>query len=132
MISFSLCAIPTPVVQGAEWEDWIANRLNSRLLLVERRLSEIGTQLKNLPILPDLDSLGSHGFHSNFTEGSEENWFQINWDTRQSIDDIAAIPTRLISQSGELSNSGFPVSMRVEAMLPGAKEPALVFLLALE
>lgn len=121
-----IIVIFSPHVEGAGWEHWLANHLNARLPIVEHRLSEIDTQLKDLPILPDLDSLGSHGFHSNFTAGSEENWFQIAWDKPQSIDGIAVVPTRLTTQSGEMSNYGFPVSMRVEAMIPGGKEPVII------
>jgi hypothetical protein len=79
-----------------------------------------------LPTVPDLDSLGIHGFHSDFTEDSEGNWFSMAWDTPPFIDGIAMIPTRLTTQSGEMSNYGFPVSLRVEAMLQGVTQPVMI------
>ena len=122
----AIIAISAPVVQGAEWEHWLANRLNSRLPDVERRLAEISKEMVSLPVLPDLDSLGTHGFHSNFTEGSEENWFEIAWDTPQTIDGIAVVPTRLTTQSGETSNYGFPVSLRIEAKVPTGEKSMII------
>ena len=79
----------------------IAKILDSRLAVVERRLAEISAEMKMLPVLTDMDALGSHGFHSNFTLGSEENWFAISWPEPQPIDGIALIPTRLTTQSGD-------------------------------
>ncbi len=119
-------AVGSPMARGAGWETWLADRLSSRLPVVERRLSEISSEMKVLPTVADLDSLGTHGFHSDFTGDSESNWFTITWDTPQLMDGIAAIPTRLTTQSGDMSNYGFPASLRVEAMLPGGTQPVVI------
>lgn len=107
-------------------DHWLASRINSRLAVVERRLDEIASQMECLPVPADMDSLGTHGFHSNFTTGSEENWFSISWPEVRSIDGIALLPTRLTTQSGDTSNYGFPNALRVEATVPGALEPILL------
>lgn len=93
---------------------WLANRFSARLSEAEARLEVISEDLRKLPVMPDLDALGTHGFHSNFTGTSEENWFQIEWDRPQRIDGVAMIPTRLTTQSGERSNYGLPNSLRIE------------------
>ena len=36
------------------------------------------------------------------------------------------IPTRLTTQSGEMSNYGFPASLRIEAMVPGGKQSVVL------
>ncbi|MEY3898063.1 MAG: hypothetical protein RLZZ214_3584 [Verrucomicrobiota bacterium] len=111
---------------GAGIDHWLASHLDSQLPVVERRLAEISREMGGLPVLPDLDSLGTHGFHSNFTGGSEENWFEIAWDAPRIIDGIAVVPTRLTTQSGETSNYGFPASLRIEAMVPGGGKSVIV------
>jgi signal transduction histidine kinase len=116
----------TATARGDGFDHWLASRLSSRLPVVERRLAEIATEVQGLPVLPDMDSLGTHGFHSNFTSGSEENWFAIAWTTPQTIDGIALLPTRLTTQSGETSNYGFPNALRVEAMVPGSRDPIVL------
>jgi signal transduction histidine kinase len=127
--SCGVLAITLTVASAAEgdgFDHWLAKRLGSRLPVVERRLAEIDSQVKGLPLLPDLDSLGTHGFHSNFTSGSEENWFSIAWAAPRTIDGIALLPTRLTTQSGDTSNYGFPRALRVEAMVPGARDPIVL------
>lgn len=109
-----------------DFDHWLATRLNERLPALERRLSEVTAELKKLPTLPDMDALGSHGFHSNFTGDSESNWFSIAWPTPRKVDGIALIPTRLSTQSGEMSNYGFPKRLRVEALLPGSEERVVI------
>lgn len=108
------------------FDHWLANRLSARLPIIERRLADIANETKGLPVLPDLDSLGTHGFHSNFTSGSEENWFSINWTEPQFIDGIALLPTRLTTQSGDTSNYGFPNALRVEAKVRGSDKPIIL------
>lgn len=108
------------------FEHWLATRLNERLPAVERRLAEVTGELKKLPTLPDMDALGSHGFHSNFTGDSESNWFSVSWPAARKVDGIALIPTRLSTQSGEMSNYGFPKRLRVEAILPGREERVVI------
>ena len=130
----SVLGISTPAIiaapTGKGLDHWLATRLNPRLALVEQRLAEIASLVDGLPRLPDMDSLGTHGFHSNFTFESEENWFEISWEKPQVIDGIALLPTRLTTQSGDTSNYGFPNALRVEAMLPGAQEPTVIAELA--
>ncbi len=128
-----VCAVAMAVTSAAEgnaFDHWLAKRLSSRLPVVEQRLAEIASEVKDLPVLPDLDSLGTHGFHSNFTSGSEGNWFSIAWAAPQTIDGIALLPTRLTTQSGETSNYGFPNALRVEAVVPGAPDPIVLAELA--
>ena len=108
----------------------LALSFSSRLQQVEDRLEEISGELKDLPVLSDMDSLGSHGYHSNFTLESEENWFEITWSSPQTVDGIAVVPTRLTTQSGEMSNYGFPNKLRVEAMKPGEEAPVVIAELA--
>lgn len=123
-------AAASSAVQGAEIDHWLAKRLNPRVSLIEDRLDEIGRLMKKLPVLTDMDALGSHGFHSNFTFDSESNWFEISWSEPQTIDGIAVVPTRLTTQSGDMSNYGFPNRLLVEAMIPGAMEPVEIAELA--
>lgn len=104
----------------------IALRFNRRLPVIESRLAEIAKERAPLPVMPDMDSLGSHGYHSDFTLDSESNWFRIDWDKPRRIDGIALIPTRLTTQSGEMSNYGFPQRLRIEAGRPGSDEPVVV------
>jgi signal transduction histidine kinase len=104
----------------------LALRFSDRLADVERRLEEISAEMKELPMLPDNDALGSHGFHSNFTSDSESNWFQIAWDEPVEIDALALIPTRMTTQSGEMSNYGFPNRLRIEAVLPDNPDPVVL------
>lgn len=99
---------------------WLASRLSVEFVATERRLGEIAAEMHAMPVMPDLDALGTHGFHSNFTEDSESNWFEISWDRPQRIDALAMIPTRLPTQSGRRSNYGLPRRLRIEAQLPGA------------
>lgn len=101
---------------------WLANRFSDRLNVIESRLKTIFGDLHTLPVMPDLDALGTHGFHSNFTGTSEENWFQIQWNEPQRIDAVAMIPTRLTTQSGQRSNYGLPNRLRIEARQPGSEE----------
>jgi signal transduction histidine kinase len=114
--------LATAPSRAAELEvgHWLASRLSENFVTTERRLGEIAAELQTLPVMPDLDALGTHGFHSNFTGDSEGNWFEISWDQPQRIDGLAMIPTRLSTQSGRRSNYGLPNRMRIEALLPGA------------
>jgi signal transduction histidine kinase len=104
----------------------VALQFNPRLGEVEARLEKIATQLQGLPVLTDMDALGSHGYHSNFTGDSESNWFRIEWERARWVDAVALVPTRLTTQSGEMSNYGFPRGLRIEAGLPGAPQPILL------
>ncbi|MBN8458011.1 MAG: discoidin domain-containing protein [Verrucomicrobia bacterium] len=104
----------------------IAMRLSGRLPAVEARLAEIAEETARLPVMPDMDSLGSHGYHSDFTMDSESNWFRIDWPEPRRIDGIALIPTRLTTQSGEMSNYGLPNRLRIEAGRPGKDAPEVI------
>lgn len=104
----------------------LAIRLSDRLARIEERLASIDREMRGLPVLPDMDALGTHGFHSNFTEDSESNWFRIAWKQPRRIEGIALIPTRQTTQSGEMSNYGFPRSLRVEAGIPGNAQPVVI------
>ncbi len=108
--------------RGAEHEvgHWLASRLSDEFVATERRLGEIAGAMHGMPVMPDLDALGTHGFHSNFTGDSESNWFEVSWDRPRRIDGLAMIPTRLSTQSGRRSNYGLPKRLRIEALLPGA------------
>jgi signal transduction histidine kinase len=103
-----------PVKLGLE------ERLSPELRRIDARLREIETALAELPVMPDMDALGTHGFHSNFTPDSEGNWFEISWPQPQRVDSIAMIPTRLITQSGQRLNYGLPERIEIEAILPGS------------
>lgn len=120
-----------PLVESAAAQDeqephaagyWLASRFSDRLSEAESRLKSIFGELHKLPVMPDLDALGTHGFHSNFTPTSEDNWFQIEWEKPQRIDGVAMIPTRLTTQSGDRSNYGLPNSLRIEVRKVGAKD----------
>jgi signal transduction histidine kinase len=104
----------------------LAVRLSERLTLIEERLAHIDREMRGLPVLPDMDALGSHGFHSNFTEDSESNWFRIAWKQPRRIEGIALVPTRQTTQSGDMSNYGFPRSLRIEAGIPGHQAPVVI------
>lgn len=119
---------PAESVTGAEGKFFhdLALRFNKRFSDIERRLSAIDTETKSLPVMPDMDALGSHGFHSDFTGDSESNWFRIAWSQPRAIDGIALIPTRLTTQSGEMSNYGFPNRLRIEAGVPENQEPLVI------
>lgn len=104
----------------------LALNFSERLPEVEGRLAEIEIEMVGLPVLPDSDALGTHGFHSNFAGDSESNWFRITWPKATEIDALAFIPTRMTTQSGEMSNYGFPNQLRVEATLPDRSEPVVL------
>lgn len=95
-------------------------RFSKRLRQIELRLRKIDAEILTLPVMSDIDARGTHGFHSNFSPLSEEHWFETQWDSPQTIDGIALVPTRLTTQSGLRSNYGFPVSLRIEATRSGA------------
>jgi len=94
-------------------------RFSERLRQIESRLRQIDTEILTLPVMSDIDALGTHGFHSNFTPETEEHWFEVQWDSPQTIDGIAMVPTRITTQSGVRSNYGFPASLRIEATRRG-------------
>lgn len=93
----------------------MARQFSPRLNQIEFRLAQIAKDLQALPVISDIDALGTHGFHSNFSPQSEEHWFEIRWDQPQDMDGIGLIPTRITTQSGRRSNYGLPVRMRIEA-----------------
>jgi signal transduction histidine kinase len=101
----------------------VALKLHSRLHGMESRLANIEQQIRDLPVLTDMDALGSHGYHSNFTGDSESNGFRIDWGAPRRVDAVALIPTRLTTQSGDMSNYGFPRRIRIEAGVPGRASP---------
>lgn len=101
----------------------VALKLQPRLVTVETRLATIEHQIRDLPVLTDMDALGSHGYHSNFTGDSESNGFRIDWPSPRRVDAVALIPTRLTTQSGDMSNYGFPRRIRIEAGIPGSSSP---------
>lgn len=121
-----IVAAASPAMAEDDYTHSLASRFSDRLPLIETRLAEIKTEMKGLPVLPDMDALGSHGYHSDFTGESEVNWFRIDWDKPTRIDAIALIPTRLSTQSGEMSNYGFPHSLRIEAGIPGRDDAVLL------
>lgn len=98
---------------------WLADHFSERFGVIQKRLATISSDLRSLPVMPDLDALGTHGFHSNFISTSKGNWFQISWDTPQRINGIAVIPTRLPSQSGDRSNYGLPKTLLIQIQRPG-------------
>lgn len=122
----SLFAITASPAAENEVGHWLASRLSEDFVKTERRLGEITAEFQKLPVMPDLDALGTHGFHSDFTEESDINWFEIAWDRPRRIDGIAMIPTRLSTQSGRRSNYGFPNRMRIEGLMPGSTERVML------
>lgn len=122
-----ICSLPQALAAQADQEQkaegyWLANRFSERFGGIESRLKTISSDLQGLPVMPDLDALGTHGFHSNFTPTSENNWFQIQWSEPQRIDGIAMIPTRLTTQSGQRSNYGLPNRLRIEVLHSGSPD----------
>ena len=118
IVLVSLLAAASSPAAEHEVGHWLASRLSGEFQTTERRLGEIAAELHTMPVMPDLDALGTHGFHSNFTGDSEGNWFEIAWEQPRRIDGIAMIPTRLSTQSGRRSNYGLPHRLRIEALLP--------------
>ncbi len=94
-------------------------RFSTRLKEIEVRLEQIHDEMGTLPVMSDVDADGTHGFHSNFSSESEEHWFQISWNTPQTLDGIAMVPARITTQSGMRSNYGFPKRVRIEATREG-------------
>lgn len=111
---------------AADLEYRLASFWKPEIQTIDQRLAAIGLEMKGLPQMPDMDARGTHGFHSDFTLDSESNWFRIGWDSPRRIDAVALIPTRLTTQSGEMSNYGLPNRMRIEAGLPGRDEPVVI------
>lgn len=127
LLLFLLLSLSEVVAAQGEQEPhaagyWLANRFSDRLGGIESRLKVIFGDLQKLPVMPDLDALGTHGFHSNFTGTSEQNWFQIEWDQPRRIDGVAMIPTRLTTQSGQRSNYGLPNRLRIEVKRAGSDD----------
>ena len=108
--------------EGAGGTRGFADRFFPRLKQIEARLRQIDGEMRNLPVMSDIDAGGTHGFHSNFSLKSEEHWFEMRWNDPQTIDGIAMIPTRITTQSGLRSNYGFPISMRIEATRQGGEK----------
>ena len=130
-LALPLCAVDTRAEAGLPFEEngfihQLALNFSDRLPEVEGRLAEIEIEMVGLPVLPDSDALGTHGFHSNFSGDSESNWFEITWPKPVEIDAVAFIPTRMTTQSGEMSNYGLPNQLRVEAMMPDGTGPVVV------
>ncbi len=98
---------------------WLARRFSTSLGPIAARLAAIDAAMEALPVMSDIDALGTHGFHSNFTPTAEDHWFEIAWDTPQDLDGIAIVPTRITTQSGRRSNYGFPSRLRIEATRAG-------------
>jgi hypothetical protein len=120
-----LAAAPTGGEQdelGFQVRRGISARFSRRLDQIEARLVEIDREMATLPVMPDIDALGTHGFHSNFSPESEEHWFEISWGAPQSLDGIALVPTRITTQSGIRSNYGLPARLRIEATRAGEAE----------
>jgi signal transduction histidine kinase len=120
------CCGSLTAAAGRDFNHRLALRVDPRLPAVEQRLRAISGEMAKLPVLTDMDALGSHGFHSDFTVDSEGNWFELSWETPRMIDGIALVPTRLTTQSGDMSNYGFPNRIRVEGALPGGKERVVI------
>lgn len=120
------CCASLTAVAGRDFNHRLALRLDRRLPAVEQRLRAISGEMAKLPVLTDMDALGSHGFHSDFTVDSEGNWFELSRETTRMIDGIALVPTRLTTQSGDMSNYGFPNRIRVEAAVPGSTERVVI------
>lgn len=93
---------------------------------MDQRLVLIGKEMRGLPHMPDMDARGTHGFHSDFTLDSESNWIRIDWHEPWEIDAVALIPSRLTTQSGDMSNYGLPHRLRIEAGLPDQIEPVIL------
>jgi two-component sensor histidine kinase len=121
------CSSPALFCHGQEKSGGIfgalPERFSARIKPLEARLQEVDQELALLPVMPDIDALGTHGFHSNFGYESEVHWLQVTWDQPQEIDGIAMIPTRLTTQSGMRSNYGLPNRLRIEATRDGESEP---------
>ena len=121
----TLLAIPLhATADPSHLEFRLASWWQPELLTLEKRLAAIQSERAALPKMPDMDARGTHGFHSDFTLDSESNWFQIDWEQAREIDALAFIPTRLTTQSGDMSNYGLPHRLRIEAGLAGNPEHA--------
>jgi signal transduction histidine kinase len=113
-------------LHSAELEYRLAAWWKPELESIDLRLASIKKEIRGLPQMPDMDARGTHGFHSNFTLDSESNWLRIDWDEPREIDAVALIPTRLTTQSGDMSNYGLPHRLRIEAGLPGRRDPVML------
>ena len=115
-----------PQLAAGDFEYRLASIWKPEIRSIDQRLAGIGLEMDGLPQMPDMDARGTHGFHSDFTLDSETNWFRIDWDTPRVIDAIALIPTRLTTQSGDMSNYGLPNRLRIEAGLPGREDAVVI------
>ena len=119
-------ALLHPPLAAGNIEYRLASFWKPEIRSIDQRLAGIELEMKALPQMPDMDARGTHGFHSDFTLDSETNWFRIDWDDPRVIDAIALIPTRLTTQSGDMSNYGLPNRLRVEAGLPGRDDAVVI------
>jgi hypothetical protein len=124
IIPLATCLVAT--LHAAELEYRLAAWWKPELISIDQRLASIHKEIQGLPRMPDMDARGTHGFHSDFTLDSESNWLRIDWLEPRKIDAVALIPTRLTTQSGEMSNYGLPHRLRIEAGLPGQDEPVVL------
>jgi signal transduction histidine kinase len=122
----ALLACLSAPLQSAEFEYRLAAWWKPELISIDQRLATIRNEMKELPQMPDMDARGTHGFHSDFTLDSESNWVRIDWAEPREIDAVALIPTRLTTQSGDMSNYGLPHRLRIEAGLPGQGQPVIL------
>ncbi len=113
-------------LHSAEIEYRLATWWKPELISIDHRLATIHKEIQGLPQMPDMDARGTHGFHSNFTLDSESNWLRIDWAEPREIEAVALIPSRLTTQSGDMSNYGLPHRLRIEAGLPGKDEPVIL------
>jgi signal transduction histidine kinase len=125
-ITAGFLAALTSQLAAGDFEYRLASIWKPEIKTIDLRLDTIRGEMTGLPRMPDMDARGTHGFHSDFTLDSESNWFRIDWEAPQRIDAMALIPTRLTTQSGEMSNYGLPKSLRIEAGLPGSDEPVVI------
>lgn len=121
-----LFASLSTTLAARDFEYRLASVWKPEIKSIDQRLSTIRGEMARLPQMPDMDARGTHGFHSDFTLDSESNWFRIDWDDPRTIDAIALIPTRLTTQSGDMSNYGLPGRLRIEAGVPGSDETAVL------
>lgn len=124
IIPLATCLVAT--LHAAELEYRLAAWWKPELISIDQRLASIHKEIQGLPRMPDMDARGTHGFHSDFTLDSESNWLRIDWLEPRKIDAVALIPTRLTTQSGDMSNYGLPHRLRIEAGLPGQDEPVVL------
>ena len=100
------------------WDGRLAEEYSSRWSGLQKKLSGLTSQLKNLPEIPLDDQGGTGGYASNYTTSTPPRNLRfavdVRWPTEASVDLVALIPARRYDADGLDAQYGLPRTFKVE------------------